>query len=257
MSGAGYWRFWSNCRAFTSAHPTHVNGLFALACGYYARARSGGFCRQRTANGTPSSNVSRAGARMGLGIKSSDIFPKPPIYKMFPWMGRSSGHTPVRQGRQTAPPRKRRWGVPKAALAVRSMRSVMPWGYPSDSSWRAAKGRNAGRRSPCWKTSTPTPFWRTRPTTPMPCGSGWKPGASKPSFRLNRTGKDKLTAIIAIIRSDTSSNVCLASSNTTAGLPPDMRKRPLITGGCCHLPLYSYGYDEMSTEPKPNMHDRN
>jgi len=33
-------------------------------------------------------------------------------------------------------------------------------------------------------------------------------------------------------------------------LPPDMRKRPLITGGCCHLPLYSYGYDEMSTEPK-------
>lgn len=37
------------------------------------------------------------------------------------------------------------------------------------------------------------------------------------------------------------SNACPASSNTTAGLPLVMRKKPLIAWGCCHFPRRFYG----------------
>jgi len=59
-----------------------------------------------------------------------------------------------------------------------------------------------------------------------------------------------VSVIIGIIRNVMPSNACSASSSTTAESPLDMRKKPLITWGCCHLPQCFYGYDETSTEPR-------
>jgi|LakWasM104_HOW12_FD_contig_123_17699_length_2358_multi_5_in_0_out_2_4 hypothetical protein len=79
-------------------------------------------------------SVFRVGASMAYEKKSSVIFLKMPIYKMFLWMARSSGRMPARLGRQTAKPKRKRLGVPKAGLVVRFIRFVMPWVCQSNSS---------------------------------------------------------------------------------------------------------------------------
>ncbi|MDO9169530.1 MAG: hypothetical protein Q7U18_10675, partial [Methylobacter sp.] len=59
--------------------------------------------------------------------------------------------------------------------------------------------------------------------------------------KSNRTEKKKSSAIIGIIRSGMPLNVCSVSSSTIAELLRDMRKKLLITWGCCHFPRCFYG----------------
>lgn len=55
---------------------------------------------------------------------------------------------------------------------------------------------------------------------------------------------------LALLKGDMWSNACSANLNITAELPRIMRKKQLITWGCCHFSQCFYGWGKMPTEPR-------